>query len=266
MPKATPSVMVVIPARYGSSRFPGKPLVMLGRKPMIQHVYEQAAACRAVSDVLVATDDERIKRVVEEFGGHAAMIAGDYRTGTDRVAGAARMFGGDYFVNLQGDEIPLQPDLLTDLIDPFIESGAGMGTLKRTIDSTEDVHNPSVVKVVTDHVGNAIYFSRAPIPLVRDDASRRAVEGLHYIHLGLYIYRRDTLLKLATLPTGRLEDAEKLEQLRALEYGIPIRVWETTQASLRVDTPEDVESVAEKLQQGDVIKRELGTLKAAPSR
>jgi 3-deoxy-manno-octulosonate cytidylyltransferase (CMP-KDO synthetase) len=194
------------------------------------------------------------------------MVAGDYRTGTDRVAGVARMFGGDYFVNLQGDEIPLQPDLLADLIEPFITSGVGMGTLKRMINSTEDVHNPSVVKVVTDHLGNAIYFSRAPIPLVRDDVSRRAIEGLHYIHLGVYMYRRDTLLKLASLPTGRLEDAEKLEQLRALEHGIPIRVWETEHASLRVDTPEDVESVVEKLQQFDVIKRELGLLKAAPSR
>ena len=266
MTKTTPSVMVVIPARYGSSRFPGKPLVMLGRKPMVQHVYEQAAACRAVTEVLVATDDERIKQAVEGFGGRAMMIAGDYRTGTDRVAGVARLFGGDYFVNLQGDEIPLQPDLLADLIDPFIKSGVEMGTLKRTIDSTEDVHNPSVVKVVTDHLGNALYFSRAPIPLVRDDPSRRAVGGLHYIHLGLYMYRRDTLLKLASLPTGWLEEAEKLEQLRALELGIPIRVWKTTQASLRVDTPEDVEAVAEQLQQCDVIKRELGLLKAAPSR
>ena len=266
MTKATPSIMVVIPARYGSSRFPGKPLVMLGRKPMIQHVYEHAAACRAVTEVLVATDDERIKQAVEGFGGRVAMVAGDYRTGMDRVAGVARMFDRDYYVNLQGDEIPLQPDLLTDLIEPFIESGAGMGTLKRAIDSTEDVHNSSVVKVVTDHLGNALYFSRAPIPLVRDDAARRAVEGLHYVHLGLYMYRRDTLLKLASLPTGRLEDAEKLEQLRALEHGIPIRVWETEHVSLRVDTPEDVEPVAEKLQQCDDIKQELGALKAAPSR
>jgi 3-deoxy-manno-octulosonate cytidylyltransferase (CMP-KDO synthetase) len=266
MTEATPSVMVVIPARYGSSRFPGKPLVMLGRKPMIQHVYEQAAACRLVTEVLVSTDDERVKRAVEGFNGRVVMIAGDFRTGTDRVAGVARMFGGDYFVNLQGDEIPVQPDLLADLIGPFIKSGIGMGTLKRTIDSTEDVHNPSVVKVVTDHAGNAIYFSRAPIPLVRDDASRRAVGGLHYIHLGLYMYRRDTLLKFASLPTGRLEDAEKLEQLRALEHGIPIRVWETAHASLRVDTPEDVESVAEKLQQVDVIKQELNVMKAAPFR
>jgi 3-deoxy-manno-octulosonate cytidylyltransferase (CMP-KDO synthetase) len=266
MTKSTPSIMVVIPARYGSSRFPGKPLVMIGRKPMIQHVYEHAAACRAVAEVLVATDDERIKQAVEGFGGRVAMVAGDYRTGTDRVAGVARMFSGDYFVNLQGDEIPLQPDLLTDLIEPFIETGAGMGTLKRVLEATEDVHNPSVVKVVTDHLGNALYFSRAPIPLVRDDAARRVVEGLHYIHLGLYMYRRDTLLKLASLPTGRLEDAEKLEQLRALEHGIPIRVWETEHASLRVDTPEDVESAAEKLQQCDGIKQELGALKAAPSR
>jgi 3-deoxy-manno-octulosonate cytidylyltransferase (CMP-KDO synthetase) len=265
MTKATPSVMVVIPARYGSSRFPGKPLVMLGRKPMIQHVYEQAADCRAVTEVLVATDDERIKQAVEGFGGRAVMVAGDYRTGTDRVAGVARMFGGDYFVNLQGDEIPLQPDLLADLIEPFMKSGTEMGTLKRMIDSTEDVHNPSVVKVVTDQLGNALYFSRAPIPSVRDDVGCRAVEGLHYIHLGLYMYRRDTLLKLASLPTGRLEDAEKLEQLRALEHGIPIRVWETEHASLRVDRPEDVESVAEKLQQCDVIRQELGALKAAPS-
>jgi 3-deoxy-manno-octulosonate cytidylyltransferase (CMP-KDO synthetase) len=266
MTKAAPSVMVVIPARYGSSRFPGKPLVQLCRKPMIQHVYEQAAACGAVTEVLVATDDERIKKAVEGFGGRAVMVAGDYRTGTDRVAGVARMFGGDYFVNLQGDEILLKSDLLIDLIDPFIDSGAGIGTLKRTIDSTEDLQSPSVVKVVTDHLGNALYFSRAPIPLVRDDPGHQAVGGLHYIHLGIYMYRRDTLMKLAALPTGRLEDAEKLEQLRALEHGIPIRVWETTHVSLRVDRPEDVEPVAEKLQQFDAIKRELGALKTAPSR
>ena len=265
MTKARPSVMVVIPARYGSSRFPGKPLVMLGRKPMIQHVYEQAAACRVVTEVLVATDDERIKQAVERFGGRVAMVAGDYRTGTDRVAGVARMFDRDYYMNLQGDEIPLQPDLLTDLIEPCIESGAEMGTLKRTIDSTEDVHNPSVVKVVTDHLGNALYFSRAPIPLVRDDPSRKAVGGLHYIHLGLYMFRRDILLKLAALPTGQLEDSEKLEQLRALEHGIPIRVWETKHDSLRVDTPEDVEPVTEKLQQSDVNKRGLDMLKAVSS-
>lgn len=254
MTKPKPNVTVVIPARYGSSRFAGKPLVMLGRKPMIQHVYEQAAACRAVADVLVATDDERIRRAVEQFGGQAVLMTGEFRTGTDRVAGVARARTGRYFVDLQGDEIPLDPDLLTDLVEPFIESGAEMGTLKRAITSTEDLQNPAVVKVTTDQQGRALYFSRAPIPMVRDDSTPRAVEGLHYIHLGVYIYTRETLLKLAALPTGLLEEAEKLEQLRALEHGIAIRVWETKHESLRVDTPADAASVSEALQRFDVSK------------
>ncbi len=248
MGKPKPAVTVVIPARYGSSRFPGKPLVDLGGKPMIQRVYEQAAACRAVSEVLVATDDERILQAVERFGGKATLMTGDYRTGTDRVAGVASTRAERYFVDLQGDEIPLHPDLLTDLIEPFIESGAEMGTLKRAIDSTDELQNPAVVKVVTDYDGRALYFSRAPIPLVRDAAARRAVDGLHYLHVGLYIYTRETLLRLAALATGVLEDAEKLEQLRALEYGIPIHVWETKQGSLRVDTPGDAAAVTERIQ------------------
>ena len=258
----TPFVTVVIPARYGSTRFPGKPLAMLGPKPMIQHVYEQAAACRLVSDVLVATDHKRIKEAVEAFGGQAVMTSGAYRTGTDRVAEVSRLVRGDFFVNLQGDEIPLQPELLADLIEPFLASGAEMGTLKRAIDSTEDLHNPSVVKVVTDHQGNALYFSRAPIPVVRDDAGHVAVVGLHYIHLGLYIYRRDILLKIEALPSGRLEEAESLEQLRALEHGISIKVWETKRASLRVDRPEDVELVTEKLRHFEAVKRELAAIRA----
>lgn len=257
MTKTSRTVTVVIPARYGSSRFPGKPLVELNGKPMIQHVYEQAAACRAVSEVLVATDDERIKQAVECFGGRALIVPGEYRTGTDRVAAVARMFAGDYFVDLQGDEIPLTPDLLTDLVEPFLVSGVGMGTLKRVIDSTEDLLNPAVVKVVTDAKGDALYFSRAPIPLVRDDPKPQVVGGLHYIHLGLYIYTKETLLRLASLPTSRIEDAEKLEQLRALDHGIRIRVWETKHASLRVDRPEDVPDVAERLQEYLAVKREL---------
>ncbi|OQW33695.1 MAG: 3-deoxy-manno-octulosonate cytidylyltransferase [Nitrospira sp. HN-bin3] len=257
MTSTLPTVTVVIPARYGSSRFPGKPLVKLNGKPMIQHVYEQASACRAVSEVIVATDDERIKRAVEEFGGRVIVMTGDYRTGTDRVAAVARMFAGDCFVDLQGDEIPLTPELVTDLVEPFLDSGVGMGTLKRVIDSTDELLNPAVVKVVTDAKGDALYFSRAPIPFVRDDPQRQAVGGLHYIHLGLYIYKRDTLLRLASLPTSRIEDAEKLEQLRALDHGIRIRVWETKHASLRVDRPEDVPDVAERLQQFETVKREL---------
>ena len=257
MTKISRSVTVVIPARYGSSRFPGKPLVQLNGKPMIQHVYERAVACRAVSDVLVATDDERIKLAVERFGGRVIMATGEYRSGTDRVSAVARMFAGEYFLGLQGDEIPLSPELLTDLIEPFLESRAGMGTLKRVIDPTEDLLNPSIVKVVTDAKGDALYFSRAPIPFVRDDPRMQAIGGLHYIHLGLYIYTKETLLRFAGLPTSRLEEAEKLEQLRALDHGIRIRVWATKHASLRVDRPEDVPHVADRLQQFEAIRREL---------
>jgi 3-deoxy-manno-octulosonate cytidylyltransferase (CMP-KDO synthetase) len=242
-----PTVTLVIPARYGSSRFPGKPLADLLGKPMIQHVYEQAAACRAIQKVLVATDDERIKSAVEAFGGHALLMTDPYRTGTDRVAGVARRQPGQYFVDLQGDEILLHPDLITDLVEPFLASGAPMGTLKRPIDNAEDLRNPGVVKVTTDHEGYALYFSRAPIPLVRDDAQQKPMAGLHYIHLGLYIYTRETLLRVADLPTGRLEEAEKLEQLRALEYGIRIRVWETKHSSIRIDAPADVPDALETL-------------------
>jgi 3-deoxy-manno-octulosonate cytidylyltransferase (CMP-KDO synthetase) len=238
-------------------------LVKLNSKPMIQHVYEQAAACKAVSDVVVATDDDRVKQAVEQFGGRVVKVSGDYRTGTDRVAAVARMFAGELFVNLQGDEIPLNQQLLADLVEPFMKSGAEMGTLKRVLDTTEDLHNPSVVKVVTDSRGYALYFSRAPIPLVRDDPDRRVVGGLHYIHLGVYMYTKRLLLKYAALPTSPLEEAEKLEQLRALDGGIRIRVWETAHASLRVDQPEDVPAVAEKLHQFDVIKREIKEILSA---
>lgn len=257
MSKPSRPVIVVIPARYGSSRFPGKPLISINGKPLIQHVYEQAAACKSVSDVLVATDDDRIKETVERFGGRVVKVDGNFNTGTDRVAAVARMFAGEFFVNMQGDEIPLNPQLLADLIDPFTTSGAEIGTLKRVLDTTEELHNPAVVKVVTDSRGNALYFSRAPIPFVRDDPDRRAIGGLHYIHLGVYMFTKETLLKYAALPTSPLEDAEKLEQLRALENGMRMRVWETRHASLRVDLPNDVPGVAEKLQQFNVLKREL---------
>jgi 3-deoxy-manno-octulosonate cytidylyltransferase (CMP-KDO synthetase) len=260
------SVSVVIPARYESSRFPGKPLVKLGAKPLIQHVYERAAACAAVSDVVVATDDERIKQAVEQFGGRVILMTGDYRTGTDRVAAVAATLPGEYFVDLQGDEIPVDPDLLTDLIEPFVESGAEIGTLKRAIESTEDLQNPAVVKVVTDQQGRALYFSRSPIPMVREDSGRNTTQGLSYVHLGVYSYTRNALLKFATLPTGPLEDAEKLEQLRALEHGMSIRVWETTRTSLRVDTPEDAVKVAQQLRQVETTMPGMTFNRAVPSR
>lgn len=240
-------VTVVIPARFGSSRFPGKPLVMLMGKPLIQHVYERAQASPMIDQVLVATDDARIRDAVQEFGGTVVMTTEPFRTGTDRVAAVARQLPATVFVNLQGDEIILNPELLADLVTPFLASGAGMGTLKRRLTSMADVRNTGVVKVVTDQQGEALYFSRAPIPHMRD-GTIESTAWLHYVHLGIYIYTQETLLRLAELPTSPLEDAEKLEQLRALEHGIRIRVWETAYPSLRIDTPEDLKEAEAVLQ------------------
>lgn len=244
MPDPTSPVTVVIPARFGSTRFPGKPLALLAGKPLIQHVYEQAQATPGVDRVLVATDDIRIRDAVRAFGGAVTMPTGRFRTGTDRVAAVARQLRGRVFINLQGDEILLHPRLLTDLIQPFLASGADMGTLKRALTSSDELRNPAIVKVVTDANGDALYFSRSPIPCDRARGPGNLVAGLHYVHLGIYIYTRETLLRLARLPTSPLEDAEKLEQLRALEHGIRIRVWETTHPSLRIDTPQDLRKAA----------------------
>ncbi len=244
MPRPTPPVTVVIPARFGSSRFPGKPLALLAGKPLIQHVYERACRSPGVRRVLVATDDPRIRKAVTAFGGAVVMPKGRFRTGTDRVAAVARRTPGRVFVNLQGDEIALHPGLLGDLIRPFLRSGAGMGTLKRALHSSREVRNPGIVKVVTDGRGEALYFSRAPIPCDRAKGPGNFSSGLHYVHLGIYIYTRATLLRLSRLPTSPLEEAEKLEQLRALEHGVRIRIWETRRDSLRIDTPADLKLAA----------------------
>jgi 3-deoxy-manno-octulosonate cytidylyltransferase (CMP-KDO synthetase) len=243
-----PSVTVVIPARFASSRFPGKPLVDVAGKPLIQHVYERVKTVPGIDHILVATDDVRILTTVKQFGGSALLINGAFRTGTDRVAAVAEQIAGEVFVNLQGDEIVMHPGLLTDLVEPFLESGAGMGTLKRRLISAIEVQNPGVVKVVTDANGNALYFSRAPIPYDRDGSPGDISSGLYYIHLGIYIYTRETLMRFSALPTGQIEEIEKLEQLRALEHGISIKVWETSHPSLRIDTPDDVISAIAALQ------------------
>jgi 3-deoxy-manno-octulosonate cytidylyltransferase (CMP-KDO synthetase) len=249
MADQTARVTVVIPARYGSSRFPGKPLAQILGKPMIQHVYERAQGARLVDRVVVATDDERIRDAVRGFGGQVMMTPATLRTGTDRVAHVAAACDGEYFLNLQGDEIVLTPDLVTDLVEPFLSSGAPMGTLQRAIESEADLTNPAVVKVVTDREGYALYFSRAPIPHVRDaQVGQRLSSKLHAVHLGLYSFTRRTLERMAAFPTGRLEDVEKLEQLRALEHGIRIRVWETVHRSLRIDTPADLRGAEAVLQ------------------
>ena len=240
---ARDTVAVVIPARYASSRFPGKPLARLGGKPMIQQVYERVRRAHGVNRVVVATDDERIRACVAGFGGEAIITESDLRSGSDRVAAVAREIPADVYVNFQGDEIPLDHGLLEDLILPFIKSDADVGTLRQAITEEGDLLDPNVVKVVTDGTGDALYFSRSPVPYLRD---RRAgdsglVPGLHWKHLGVYIFTAAALAGFAKLPSGTLEVTEQLEQLRLLEAGIRIRVWETKHASLRVDTPADLE-------------------------
>ena len=234
-------VAVVIPARFGSSRFPGKPLAQLAGKSLIQHVYEAVQQVPHVSRVVVATDDVRIAREVVSFNGDSVMVETPCRTGTDRVAVVAESLDAECIVNFQADELMLDSTLLSDLIVPFLQSDAEIGTLKRRLRSREALQDRSVVKVVTDGQGRALYFSRAPIPVVRDRPPDSMPEDpLHFVHLGIYSFRRDTLRRFTTLPTGVLEDAEKLEQLRALEWGIPITVWETKQESFRIDTSEDL--------------------------
>lgn len=249
---ARDTVAVVIPARYTSSRFPGKPLARLGGKPMIQQVYERVRMARGVSRVVVATDDARIRECVTGFGGEAILTAHDLRSGSDRVAAVAREVPADVYVNLQGDEILLDPGLLEDLILPFVQSDAEVGTLRQAITEERDLLDPNVVKVVTDSRGDALYFSRSPIPYLRDRQAGDGglVPGLHWKHLGLYIYRAAALAGFARLPSGTLEVTEQLEQLRLLEAGIRIRVWETKHASLRVDTPADLERAEQMLTGG----------------
>ncbi|MEC4674127.1 MAG: 3-deoxy-manno-octulosonate cytidylyltransferase, partial [Nitrospirota bacterium] len=215
-------VSIIIPARYGSTRFPGKPLAELGGKPLIQHAYEKASLVTGIHQVIIATDDPRIQLVVENFGGIVHMVSEPCRTGTDRVAVIARALPSQILVNLQADEILLTPTLLTDLIDPFLESDALMGTLSRKWPAGEPIENPSVVKLVSSQEGKALYFSRAPIPHLRDRQEGGMAKPLASLHLGVYIFQREALFQFAAWPTGALEDIEKLEQLRALEYGLPI--------------------------------------------
>jgi len=261
MPNSNRTVAVLIPARYGSKRFPGKPLANLAGKPLIQHVYEAVKGIPHVNEIQVVTDDSRILQAVEGFGGHACLVDSPCRTGTDRIAKAAAQIDCEVVVNLQGDEIPLHPGLLSDLIEPFLNSNAQMGTLKRPLESMERVHQPSVVKVVTNHAGEALYFSRSPVPCLRD-SNQKSSSPAFYMHLGIYIFRRDTLLRFAELPTGQLEEAEKLEQLRALEHGIPIQVWETTHPSLRIDQVEDLNEASELLSNTESFKFQVSGFKS----
>jgi 3-deoxy-manno-octulosonate cytidylyltransferase (CMP-KDO synthetase) len=248
--KGCPLVKVValIPARYGSTRFPGKPLALLRGKPMIQHVYECTQLVRGLAQVMVATDDERIAQTVRGFGGAVSMTRSDHPTGTDRLAEVARNLDAEVIVNVQGDLPFFPPALVEDCVTALTRSAAAvMSTVKTPIQELAEWHNPNVVKVVTDRAGHALYFSRSPIPFVRDQGSGARGQGeiLGYRHIGLYVYRRDFLLSFTRLPSTPLETAEKLEQLRALEHGYKITVSETDRPTVEVDTPEDLRRAEE---------------------
>ncbi len=242
-----PKVIVVIPARYGSTRLPGKPLIPLAGKPMIQRVYERAKLATRVNRVMVATDDERIVKAVEGFGGEARMTRSEHRTGTERVAEVAAREDGDVFLNVQGDEPLLDPNAIDAAVSSLLEEPqASISTVATLIKTPGDIMDPNVVKVVLDFDGSAIYFSRAPIPWVRDTASK--IQVRHLKHLGLYVFQREALLEYPTLPQGELERIEQLEQLRWLENGWKIRVTEVEHDAISVDVPEDVTRVEKLLQ------------------
>ncbi len=234
-------ILGVIPARFASSRFPGKALASIAGKPMIQHVWERTKGARYLSGVLVATDDERIAQCVRSFGGKVCLTSGDHLSGTDRVAEVAWSNPADLYVNIQGDEPLIDPDAIdAAILSVDSDEEISMGTLKKRITDPLEITNPNVVKVVTNLAGDAIYFSRSPIPFER---SPRSGQPGYYKHVGLYIYRREFLLRFSDLPVGPLETSEKLEQLRALENGVRIRVGLTEYESFGVDTPADLDRV-----------------------
>jgi 3-deoxy-manno-octulosonate cytidylyltransferase (CMP-KDO synthetase) len=235
------TIVAIIPARYASTRLPGKPLADLDGRPMIEHVYRRVSAARGLSEVIVATDDLRIATRVHDFGGKVRLTKATHATGTDRLAEVVASMDVDVVVNVQGDEPLLDPRAIDELVAPFAtDPTVQMTTLFRRIQDPADVSNPNITKVVIDRGGFALYFSRAPIPYVRDP---RGGWPPLYRHIGLYAYRRSTLLVLASLDPTPLEQAEALEQLRALEHGIRIKAIETRHESFEVNTPADLEQV-----------------------
>lgn len=238
--------IAIIPARYASTRFPGKPLAILGGKTVIQRVYEQAV--KAVEEAYVATDDERIFSAVEQFGGRAVMTRNDHKSGTDRIEEAAEKIGttADVIINIQGDEPFVQPSQLETLKQLFENPDTQIGTLGKRFESMEAATNPNSPKIVTDLRGFALYFSRSVIPFVRGASDSNWFTQFPYLkHLGLYAYRRDVLRQVTQLSQSPLELAESLEQLRWLENGYRIRVGLTDVETVGIDTPEDLQRAEE---------------------
>lgn len=242
-------VLAVIPARYASTRFPGKPLASIAGRPMIQHVVERVRQAKTVNRVAVATDDERIRAAVEAFGAEAVMTRSDHRSGTDRIAEVSARIQADIYVDIQGDEPLVSPETIDALVSAMLEDASiQVATPCIEIAEANDIMDPNVVKVVLDFDGNALYFSRAPIPWVRDTNSTVAVS--HWKHLGLYAFRHDALVEYPLLPPGQLEPVEQLEQLRWLENGFRIRVIETAHDAVSVDVPSDIDRVEKLLREG----------------
>ena len=238
--------IAIIPARYASTRFPGKPLAVLGGKTVIQRVYEQVSSL--LDEVYVATDDERIFQAVESFGGRAVMTRTDHKSGTDRIEEAAEKIGSDadVIINVQGDEPFIQPSQIETLMHLFDAPETQIGTLGKRFETIEGVENPNSPKIVTDNRGFALYFSRSPIPYVRGIDRNLWLEAYPFLkHLGIYAYRREVLREVTQLPQGRLEKAESLEQLRWLQNGYRIRVGETEVETVGIDTPEDLQRAEE---------------------
>ena len=233
-------VLCVIPARYASTRLPGKPLSMIAGKPMIQHVYERACQAQLPDEVVVATDNELVEKAVLDFGGKAVMTSPDHPSGTDRLAEVALMYPDvDVIVNVQGDEPMIPPEVIDRLAETFnTDADLNMATMK-VVMAEEDYENPAAVKVVTDQQGYALYFSRSLMPYPRNKPEGFKV----FKHVGIYAYRRNFLLKYAALTPTPLEKAESLEQLRALENGYKIKVLESDFQGIGVDTPEDLAAV-----------------------
>lgn len=236
-------IVGIIPARYGSSRFPGKALANIGGKPMVVRVWEQAKQCSALSKVVVATDHLEIFEAVTRAGGLAIMTSSDHPSGTDRCAEAYQKLNDpfDYIVNIQGDEPFINPEQINQLTD-LLDGSTELATLAKQLHQQEAILSPNTVKVVFDAQANALYFSRSPIPFYRNlPAEQWASEGEFYKHIGLYAYRTDILEKITQLSASRLEKAESLEQLRWLEAGYRIRVALTELETLGIDTPDDLE-------------------------
>ena len=235
-------IIAVIPARYESSRFPGKPLAKILEKPMIQWVYERVLSVEEISEVYVATDDKRIFDVVENFGGRAVMT-GECSCGTDRVYEASKEIDCDIVLNIQGDEPLIKREMIQDLIEIFKDENVKMGTLKKRMQDNENPEDPNIVKVITNINDEAIYFSRFPIPYNRERTNRIAL----FKHIGVYGYSKGFLKEFVSLPSGKLELIEKLEQLRAIENGYNVIVKETLYQSIGVDLPEHISLIEQEI-------------------